>query len=411
MTLPGAKDIQPERTPWVIVAAGFHRQGGMDRANLELALYLAERQHAVHLICHDIDSNLAGRPLVTVHRVPRPAGSFLLGSPLLDIEGRRVARAVVRNFPAATVVVNGGNCLWPGINWVHYLHRAWTPAAHAAPLWFSLKQRAAGRFDRRRERRAFQKARLIVSNSLLTSRQLNDYFQAENSRIRTLYLGSDPDWGPISPEERASAREAVGVPPTRLAAAFVGALGYDNRKGFDVLFEAWRQLCARPDWDVDLLVAGGGKALGAWKARILQAGLQERIKFLGFSSQVKKILAAADLLVSPVRYEPYGLNVQEAVCRGVPALVSAAAGVAERYPHKLTPMLLPDPERVADLNERLTQWRGQVQHWKSAFESLGAELRLQSWRRMAEGFVRLAEEASATRAHANAPLSRAEVES
>ena len=38
------------------------------------------------------------------------------------------------------------------------------------------------------------------------------------------------------------------------------------------------------------------------------------------------------VLVSAPRHEAYGLNVQEAHCRGLPDLVSASAGVAERYP-------------------------------------------------------------------------------
>ena len=30
--------------------------------------------------------------------------------------------------PLARVVVNGGNCAWPDINWVHAVHAAWPVA-------------------------------------------------------------------------------------------------------------------------------------------------------------------------------------------------------------------------------------------------------------------------------------------
>ena len=129
----------------------------------------------------------------------------------------------------------------------------------------------------------------------------------------------------------------------------MGALGYDDRKGFDVLFRAWERLCSRPDWDVDLLVAGSGPAAPAWHAKVKAAGLEHRIRLLGFTDQVKSVLAAADLLVSPVRYESYGLNVQEAICRGVPAMVSASAGVAEQYDAGFAPLLIPDPEDVSGI--------------------------------------------------------------
>ena len=113
--------------------------------------------------------------------------------------------------------------------------------------------------------------------------------------------------------------------------AFVGALG-DRRKGFDRLFDAWQQLCRDPAWDADLVVAGHGGELTQWRRLAASSGLDGRIRFLGFRDDVSTVLAAADVLVHPARYEAYGLGVHEAICRGLPAIVSAAAGVAELYP-------------------------------------------------------------------------------
>ena len=48
----------PERTPWVIVAGGFHHRGGMDRANAALAAYLLESGTPVHLVGHEIGQRL-----------------------------------------------------------------------------------------------------------------------------------------------------------------------------------------------------------------------------------------------------------------------------------------------------------------------------------------------------------------
>jgi glycosyltransferase involved in cell wall biosynthesis len=142
---------------------------------------------------------------------------------------------------------------------------------------------------------------------------------------------------------------------------------------------------------VDLLVAGGGPAMPMWRTRIQESGLSERIRMLGFSDQIRSLLAAADLLVSPVRYEAYGLNVQEAICRGIPALVSASAGVAERYEPGLTPMLLPDPENVDDLMERLLVWRSKKEEWRARFEPLSNRLRSRSWHDTAADFVSIVE--------------------
>lgn len=95
------------------------------------------------------------------------------------------------------------------------------------------------------------------------------------------------------------------------------------------------------------------------------------------------MLDAADLLVSPVRYEGYGLNVQEALCRGTPAMVSGCAGVAELYPSQWREMLIPDPQNSDDLARRLIAWRGSIEHWKSSAREFGSRIRQYTWRDMA----------------------------
>jgi glycosyltransferase involved in cell wall biosynthesis len=376
--------------PWVIIAAGFHQKGGMDKANFALAEYLLERGTPVHFVSHGIDPLLTKHPLATVHLVARPAQSFFLGEFALAARGRKVAREVLRAHPAAQVVSNGGNCVWPGINWAHYVHRAWMGPSRG-PLAYRLKNALAGERARRTEKAAFERARLIISNSKRTTNELVKYFGVDPDRVHTVYLGSDPNWGPVSPDERASSRKALQVAADRSLAVFVGALGYDDRKGFDVLFRAWQMLCSRPDWDVDLMVAGSGPAATAWQAKVKQAGLEDRIRLLGFTEQVKSVLAAADILISPVRYESYGLNVQEAICRGVPAMVSASAGVAEQYDHGFALLLLPDPENVSDIVERLIAWRSNQEQWRARFQPFGDRLRSRGWRDTAADFVSIVE--------------------
>jgi glycosyltransferase involved in cell wall biosynthesis len=376
--------------PWVIVAAGFHQKGGMDKANLALADYLLEREIPVHLVTHNIDKSIEKHPLAKVHLVARPGQSFFLGEFALAARGKKVARQVIRRYPSAQVVVNGGNCVWPGINWAHYVHRAWS-GPKRGPFAYRMKDAVAASRARRTEKVAFERARLIISNSKRTTDELVKYFRVDADRVHTVYLGSDPAWGPISPEERGASRRLLHVAESRSLAVFVGGLGYDDRKGFDVLFRAWEALCSRPDWDVDLIVAGTGPAAPEWQARVKQSGLEDRIRLLGFTDQVKSVLAAADLLISPVRYESYGLNVQEAICRGVPAMVSASAGVAEQYDAAFAPLLLPDPEDAGDLVERLLAWRSNQEQWRARFQPFGDRLRSRSWRDTAADFVSIVE--------------------
>ena len=374
--------------PWLIVCGGFHRFGGMDKANLALAEYLLEQGSPVHLVAHEFDAHISGHPLVTVHRVPRPLGSIALGSLLLDEAGRRAARALRRRNPGLRTVVNGGNCLIGDVNWSHYVHSAWTPPLDGRPLLSRWKSAAVHRMDCSMERRAYRRARLVIANSDGTKKEVEKCLPFPSPKVRTLYLGCDSEWGTVTPAERDEGRRRWGIPTGARIAVFVGALGFDHRKGFDALFDCWRELSRDAAWDVDLLVAGDGGALPYWKKQASEAGLSERIRFLGFCRDVPALLAAADLMISPVRYEPYGLNVQEAICRGVSVLTSTASGISERFPPALRQLLLPRVD-ATDCAGRLKIWRSGIESWQTAFRDFGAVLRARSWRRMAEEMVTL----------------------
>ncbi len=369
-------------TPWLIVAADFIPTGGMDMANLALARYLA-RTGPVELVTHRADVELARLPSVTVHRVPRPLGRTMFGEPLVALAGKRWARRLIRD--GVRVVVNGGNCRWPDVNWVHYVHAAYCPRT-AAGLLRRAKTRLHTALGRRDERAALGAARVVVCNSHVTARDVIERVRVPAGRVRVVYYGTDPDrFAPVTPADRHAARSALGW-PDRPWVVFVGALG-DARKGFDTLYAAWRTLCGDRRWDANLAVVGSGAELPAWREQARADGLADRILFLGFRTDVDRVLAASDAMVHPARYEAYGLGVHEALCRGLPVVVSAAAGVAERYPSELSGLLLPDPEDVAGLADRLRAWRHKLESWPARVAGFAAELRSYTWDAMAAEFV------------------------
>ncbi|MEE9212255.1 MAG: glycosyltransferase family 4 protein, partial [Phycisphaeraceae bacterium] len=356
-------------------------------ANAALARYLGDRNVNLHLVAHQVDPEFLNRPNIAVHLVPRSFGSDALGAWPLARRGRKVARDVMARWRDPHVLVNGGNCSWPDVNWVHFVHHAWTCVDRTGPAWVKAKDRMVNAWGRRQERRAMQCARLVIANSDRTRRDVIERVGIEPGRLLTIHLGSDPGWRPPTAAERTAARARVGAAADRPLAVFVGALGSDQRKGFDTLWTAWRRLCAGSDWDVDLVVAGGGRTLRDWRQHAEWAGLAHRTRFLGFTDRVFDLLAAADVLVSPVRYEAYGLNVQEAICRGVPALVSADAGIADRYPPSLADMILPDPNDAQDLAARMIRWRSDIDGWKRRIAPLSDAFRRYTWADMAATIV------------------------
>jgi glycosyltransferase involved in cell wall biosynthesis len=104
---------------------------------------------------------------------------------------------------------------------------------------------------------------------------------------------------------------------------------------------------------------------------------------LGFRRDVQTVLAAADVLVHPARYEAYGLGVHEALCRGIPAIVTATAGVTERYPKPLGSLVVPSPPQPEALVSALRAWRAHAGEWRSRTEQAAGPLRARTWDDMA----------------------------
>ena len=390
-TVNAASDLS---WPWVLIAGGFHERGAMDRANAALADGLIRRRSPVHLVGHAFDRRFYEQPGVTLHHVARPLGSFALGDWSLGAAGRRVARNVLRHDPRTRVVVNGGNCRWPDVNWVHSVHSAWPSVIDDAPLTFRVKETIAKAWARRREWRSVRAARLVVANSERTRDDVIRCLGVARDHVVTVYLGSDATWGEPSPSEREAARQWLNISASRPVVAFVGALGHDMNKGFDTLLRAWERLCRNTGWDAHLVAAGGGRAVRMLSKKVRDAGLSARVTFLGHTDRVRDVLAAADLLVSPVRYEAYGLNVHEALCRGLPVLVSRNAGIAERFPPELADMLLPEPEDHVQLASRIEAWRLDRYAWRLRIQPFVETLREETWATMAERFLEVVEGAS-----------------
>jgi glycosyltransferase involved in cell wall biosynthesis len=372
-------------TEWLLASGDFVPAGGMDTANHALASYLARRDGAnVHLVAHRVAPDLSGHASVRVHRVPRPFGMHTLGEPLLTHLGHRHARAVRRR--GGHVVANGGNVNAGDVCWVHYVHAAYEPSAAGALN--SAIVSARHRHYVAAERRALTGARLIICNSTRTMTDVVHGVGVHPSRLRRVYYGIDSARFHPS-RDSARAKTALGVDARIPVVLFVGALG-DRRKGFDTLFAAWCELCRTAEWDALLLVAGSGAELPAWRARTARhAAIANRIRFLGYRDDVPALLTAADLLVHPAKYEAYGLAVHEALCCGIPALVSSTAGIAERYPDDLRPLLIDDVDSASELTARLRAWRDGKDGFHARAEKFSAVLSARTWDDMSRDIVDL----------------------
>jgi len=370
---------------YLLVSGDFVKTGGMDRANFALADYLARTGRQVNLFGHRAAPELLSYENLQLHQVPKIANSYFLSAPWFNWSGVQLARKLSNT--GCNVLVNGGNCQWGDINWVHYVHASYKPDSKTG-LLYKIKNNISRQMSLEKELKALKTARLIIANSELTKRDLIEKLQIPAEKIVRIYYGIDPEsFYPVKEQQKREIRAQLGWPEDKNILIFIGALG-DRRKGFDTLFAAWQKLNQTKDWKnhCQLMVIGTGAELVEWQTRTKDANINN-IEFLGRRTDVPVLLRAGDSLVAPSRYEAYGLGVREALCTGVPAIVSANAGVAEHYDYQLQDLLLLDPNNADELYIRLLNWQKNKSRYSELIAHLCDQLRSHSWDDMARDII------------------------
>lgn len=152
-----------------------------------------------------------------------------------------------------------------------------------------------------------------------------------------------------------------------------------HRKGIDILISALHGLRDK-DWRLDIV--GDGIQRPDFERQAKEAGLAHKIVFHGAmkNNEAQKIIAPADLLVLPSRWDGWGAVVNEALMQGVPAICSDLCGAAD---------LVNNPERggvfkagsVASLKTLLERCM------KLGRRSLETTMVIREWSRAVEGEV------------------------
>lgn len=110
---------------------------------------------------------------------------------------------------------------------------------------------------------------------------------------------------------------------------YVGRLAPE--KGVDILIEAFTRLRALGSL-ATLRVVGSGSMIALLRSQAAEAGAASWVTFEPFIESavlLAGVMADADILVVPSQFEPYGLVAAEALCLGIPVVVSSDTGLTE----------------------------------------------------------------------------------
>ena len=146
----------------------------------------------------------------------------------------------------------------------------------------------------------------------------------------------------------AAPRESLATPAD---APLVVALGRLHRKkAFDVLLQALTLVPRAWLW-----LAGAGPLRAQLERLAGRLGIADRVRFLGWRNDRESLLAAADIVALPSRYEPFGTVMLEAWAAARPLVAAAAAGPRELLRDGVDALLVPvdSPPALADAIRRL----------------------------------------------------------
>lgn len=198
-----------------------------------------------------------------------------------------------------------------------------------------VRQRALSRLVAPLHRALLARADVILASSPQYARS-SPTLRAHAARVRVLPFGVEgAEMRRVDPAEVERLRAEHG-PRVVLAAGRL--VPY---KGFDVLIRAMRDVDAR------LLIAGSGPLHDSLARRILQEGVEARVRLLGGVPDLRPLYHAADVFAFPsvARSEAFGIVQLEAMACGVPVVNTMLdSGVPFVSPHGVTGLTVPPGE-------------------------------------------------------------------
>ena len=180
---------------------------------------------------------------------------------------------------------------------------------------------------------AASRARLILTDSCASQRDILARLKVPSSRVRVVYLAPAPYYRPVTdPDELGAVRRKYDLPEN-----FVLWLsGFDVRKNARALLHAYTWVITALEDDISLVMAGRLPAkdtpLFPDPRRIAaEVNVSHAVRFPGHIDEVDKpaLYSAATVFVYPSRYEGFGLPILEAMACGTPVVTSNAASLPE----------------------------------------------------------------------------------
>lgn len=214
-----------------------------------------------------------------------------------------------------------------------------------------------GRIHRWTERRVAARCCRVIAVSHAVKENLVDIIGIDRGKVEVL-SGGIPDQDPL---HQGASRKRLNLPDD--AHVIVSLSSLTEHKGIPTLLDAVSETS-----DNSLLIAGEGPLRDQLEARVMELGISDRVRFLGFVQDTATLLAAADVVAQASwPREGLSLSLVEAHRAGRPSVCTDVGGMPEVVENGVTGFVVParDPKAMAaafrklfeddDLRERMGQ--------------------------------------------------------
>jgi glycosyltransferase involved in cell wall biosynthesis len=372
-----------------IVTHKIKKGDGQGRVNYEVAQEAIRRGHHLTLLASEIAPELEHNS--QVNWVAIPVKGYPTEFVRNFIFAQKSANWLRQHRSEIDLVkVNGAiNLAAADVNAVHFVHSSWLRSpVHISRNrrdLYGLYQWLFTAFNARREKQAFQRAKVVVAVSEKVAQELIN-IGVPRSQIRVV---NGVDLEEFAPGK--SDRKKLGLPENVTLALFAGDIR-TPRKNLDTVLHA---LAKVPDLHLAVVGHTEGSPFPQLAASL---GLNERVHFVGFRRDIPEIMRSLDLFIFPSRYEACSLVLLEALSSGLPVITATATGGAEL----VTPecgIVLSDSDDIDALAMALMSLDAQrMQEMGEAARSVAEK---HSWTTMAKTYVDLFEELSKNAEHSS----------
>ncbi len=299
---------------------------------------------------------------VLVHILPDRRAD-VLALPRFVLDMRRIRRALLEVIRAHRITILQTHLLRgldflvltlrqePGVRQMYWgFHNVgWELEQDQLPraLWLLRPKRALFRI-------LYRAAAPRVSGFIAVSDQVSDALKRDlgplHDRIRVIPNGIATErFGRTA--DRAAVRRALGLDENAILGIITARLVPPKGHRWFIaqaapLFEQFQNL--------RVLLVGDGRLGQELSAQALQAGLDDRILFLGARTDVPELLAASDFFILPSLWEGMSNALLEAMASGLPVIATDVSGTRQVIRHSTDGLLIP-PEDGAALRDAITR--------------------------------------------------------